>query len=1010
MGNVVSLVDIQHSSPATVEPTSDPNRPPSASTRTNAAPSHISLIAPQVLSAFFPSPNPSPSHRDNPLETPPSSPPLPFYTAPSTPLTSPQCEDPPQHSPTASLHQLTSNARPLSPPPANIRLPSSRAPPCQNETIPFSDALVAPDLALDFTLDDDGLSTLEKIYLFSRSRSAHHRVFISHALPSFLAQVTPLEAVEYVLPLLSNLAMDEDESVKEAFASELVEILWWFLTRCRLAEELPDSDRSNIQEQQGNNEDVTLISVQAFTPILGTLLLSPNGMVSGPARYAVVDLLGRIRKAEGAEDQMSGDLERLGGNYGLFGRPQRQMFEEELIHQLVIGIGRLDAPVEDDDVSEVWYDATARTPAGELPEEQANAPTFLASGQFHETPVNPYFPLPTPNHLPATSSPASTLPPSSTLSVPSTSTALQSPPPDISPLHRVDELPQVDPSPMASIAFHYEAAGTGEPPSEEITPQPEHQSVRQECGEADDEFDPAEQAAVGRLSSMSLIAAVAASGSLRFDAQHAFIREVERAGKDPVYWVRREASFALGALAKIVPEELVVTTLLPLLETLRTDTVWHVRHSSLFALPALLACLPSELRRSVALSTAVPLSRDESPAVRSAVLEALGEVLYSFHADTCGPPTELLDLFLGREGERGTRELCRPSVYGMPFLAPSAVSEYDPFYDDPTRPLACAFNYPAVALTLGRARWGELRGLYLNLAQNRSNKVRRTLAASLGELAMVIGPDNARRDLVNVWWDAMRCEEDGDIRMKAIEAVPTLVDALGEGEARDGIFAGLIKCWEEGWLRNWRAREGVINILPDLVGSLTHPECIHQLLKRGLEDDFGAVREVSISMVTRMWRENDAWAAVLERLHQDILALAYSPSFRKRMTYIACRQAVASSSEGDGCVADTADWEVLRKLASDNIIGVRIGVARLACSLSDKFARSSGHVPQMVIDLVHRLRLDSSAEVRSYVPSSMDIQQDRLAPPIQCGVFETFSRPPRRPHEAFDTAQATSRC
>lgn len=36
-----------------------------------------------------------------------------------------------------------------------------------------------------------------------------HRVFISHALPSFLAQVAPLEAVEYVLPLLPSLAMDE---------------------------------------------------------------------------------------------------------------------------------------------------------------------------------------------------------------------------------------------------------------------------------------------------------------------------------------------------------------------------------------------------------------------------------------------------------------------------------------------------------------------------------------------------------------------------------------------------------------------------------------------------------------------------------------------------------------------------------------------------------------------------------------------------------------------------------
>lgn len=37
--------------------------------------------------------------------------------------------------------------------------------------------------------------------------------------------------------------------------------------------------------------------------------------------------------------------------------------------------------------------------------------------------------------------------------------------------------------------------------------------------------------------------------------------EIERAKYDPVYWVRREATFALGALAKVVPEELVFVSL-----------------------------------------------------------------------------------------------------------------------------------------------------------------------------------------------------------------------------------------------------------------------------------------------------------------------------------------------------------------------------------------------------------------------------------------------------------------
>ena len=76
---------------------------------------------------------------------------------------------------------------------------------------------------------------------------------------------------------------------------------------------------------------------------------------------------------------------------------------------------------------------------------------------------------------------------------------------------------------------------------------------------------------------MSLMAAVTASGktsllfvssselvvavSLQDDIQLAFVKEVERIARDPIYWVRREASFAVGALAKVVSEDVVNITL-----------------------------------------------------------------------------------------------------------------------------------------------------------------------------------------------------------------------------------------------------------------------------------------------------------------------------------------------------------------------------------------------------------------------------------------------------------------
>lgn len=239
---------------------------------------------------------------------------------------------------------------------------------------------------------------------------------------------------------------------------------------------------------------MTPISVQAFTPILGTLLLSPNAMVSGPARCAVVDLLCRIRKADDAQEPASINLESADSSYALFGRMQRQMFEEELIHQLVIGIGRLDAPAEDDEVAEIWYDAAARTPAGELPDARHCALNSPRGDQ------GSYFPHPT-SHESPTSSPISTTS-DGFLFVPSFQLT-----PDVS---------YGEPSPFPDMSFRSDYVGklhmNAEPHLPNGLPQPDHHSACKENDEANEDLDPGEQAAVGRLSSMSLIAAVAAGG------------------------------------------------------------------------------------------------------------------------------------------------------------------------------------------------------------------------------------------------------------------------------------------------------------------------------------------------------------------------------------------------------------------------------------------------------------------------------------------------------------------
>lgn len=293
--------------------------------------------------------------------------------------------------------------------------------------------------------------------------------------------------------------------------------------------------------------------------------------------------------------------------------------------------------------------------------------------------------------------------------------------------------------------------------------------------------------------------------------------------------------------------------------------MWHVRHSALFALPAILSRLTAPQRRALALETLVPLSNDVSAEVRLGVLEALGEVMYTFHQDSGGPPEELVTLFLGWRGHGGVHPPQGVEREGSPGLkdeemtfsvgGPSLSSELDPFHDDPLRALVCAFNYPAVSLTLGSERWDTLRGVYSDLATNSDVKVRRTIAASLGELARIVGPNNARRDLIDVWFDALG-SEDETVRMRAVESVEVFVGAL-RGIDDDGIVAtgrvieGLSNAWDQDVLKGWREREGAAKAILGLARSvgLEWPGLVLGLLKRALSDAVANIREVAIASV-----------------------------------------------------------------------------------------------------------------------------------------------------------------
>lgn len=336
-------------------------------------------------------------------------------------------------------------------------------------------------------------------------------------------------------------------------------------------------------EETVHPSSITKISAQAFTPILGTFLLSPSAKVGGTARFAVVDMLCRIKKIDRREVRSRGIVAPTPSSHGsgtesdsdeeaeivvgLFGPEERAMFKHELLHQVVIGIGRLDVDGSQEDTevrlsrANSWIVTTRQqeyghavevvTPGEGTDEEGVSTPDPRRDSEMsEETPgkptagaeINPYFPvLSTPYFVPS--------PASSNASTPSTDTTNSS----ISSSSPFNTPPVVGNTPPeeTSIFSSVEAQGStskasasqetashewtsrstsasspalpsplpspsGQVPSNPI-PGASSRSIfsvgDSDSGHSsgmDDEEDG--QASVGRLASMSLIAAVTARG------------------------------------------------------------------------------------------------------------------------------------------------------------------------------------------------------------------------------------------------------------------------------------------------------------------------------------------------------------------------------------------------------------------------------------------------------------------------------------------------------------------
>ncbi|PWN17967.1 ARM repeat-containing protein [Microstroma glucosiphilum] len=837
---------------------------------------------------------------------------------------------------------------------------------------PNADAATAA-LSAEMEQPEESLSTLERIFLFAKSEMTYHRVIVSRSLPAWIREVELSEAVEYVIPLLNGLATDEPD-VCTAFAAEVHHVMWYFYRNCPLAElESQDAAADMIGADESGSREMAIrprIPVGIFTPLLCALLLNQNSVVASTAQSSVVSffqlLHARESSGEGVDAETSADdivvphAEGRDGepvaydNYS-FGPKSKETIIDELLEHVALAMGKSHSGHEEQ-LSE------PQQPGGENGGE-SHAGTSDAAG-------------------------ANTADGASSSPIP----------------FKVNAAEEGDSSWDAEMQDESQAADDwrkGGSPFDSSSP----------MFSAYGKVDVDEEAAVGRMASVSLLGALSAEDAVSAEIVITrFVDEIVSFKDDPAFYVRKEAAVALGPLSRYLSDEDVERRLLPAFDIFCEDKIWHVRQAACSSLPAIFKKITGDLRRRRVVALLRAFSNDVSRNVRTAALEVIGEAIYLFHGEEEGVPEELVRFFLNEpfDGPHSSEDHATTEGHGEE-RSPSPGSGSFLFADfgfaaalngnnngtmhsrkdshwgsnfmgiqggDPERPLIMAYNFPAVVLTLGGAAWPRLRQAHGDLCADPSSKVRQCLGASLHELGKLIGAEGTENDLLPVLHRYLTTEEDPDVKASALENTHVILAHLPRDTAIRHLSA-LRDMWSTSFAYDWRLREGLALQVPMLADHFVLEDeegSLMSIMQVALSDPVSAVRDAGVKAVPSLYKnfaEHDQ--TIADGVLGMLADMGESSSYRERVGFLLAARALVESR------IQRSSFQLivlprLISLGSDPVVDVRMALTRavhLMCTLDELYASEQSRSPELV-ELLRKLVTDSSTLVRDTIVDLFD--------------------------------------
>uniref|UniRef100_UPI0037E73BDD serine/threonine-protein phosphatase 4 regulatory subunit 1 n=1 Tax=Semicossyphus pulcher TaxID=241346 RepID=UPI0037E73BDD len=284
----------------------------------------------------------------------------------------------------------------------------------------------------------------------------------------------------------------------------------------------------------------------------------------------------------------------------------------------------------------------------------------------------------------------------------------------------------------------------------------------------------------------------------------------------------------------------------------------------------------------------------------------------------------------------------------------------------------CAFSLPGVALTLGRQNWHCLKDTYETLATDVQWKVRRTLAFSIHELAVILGDQLTAADLVPIFNGFLKDLD--EVRIGVLKHLYDFLKLLHADKRREYLYQ-LQEFMVTDNSRNWRFRYELAEQLILIIELYSHYDVYDYLRQIALtlcSDKVSEVRWISYKLVVEILQK--LYACGADDLGQNFIneltvRFCHCPKWVGRQAFAFICQAIV---EEDCMPMEQFSQHLLPSLlslSSDPVANVRVLVAKaLRQSVMEKgyFKEPGCAYSDELEETVMALQSDKDRDVRFF--------------------------------------------